>query len=266
MKIKMNALNKAAFLCVASLTFVPAMAQTAAPNAARSRAEGASGQPQPANNNAAVNAGIIMQRTGSSLLQAQLSAQADPAQAKMSAISFFAVPEPQPKTMKKHDLITIIIREESDIQSKGSTDMKKNAELQAQVNQMVKLKLSSMSLFGLPTPAVQPGVDLTGARTFHGEGEVDRTDSMTARITAEIIDVKPNGTLVLQARKHIKTDDEEQSFVLSGTCRVEDVTADNSILSTQLHDLDLQKNHSGAVRDSTKRGVLPKLLDFVNPF
>jgi len=266
MKVQPKSMRKTLFLA-ACMTCVPALAQNTAPDNARVRAAGPPGSAQqPQYTNPAVGVGMIMQRTGSSLLQAQLAAAADPNAMKMGQVSFFAVPEPQPKTMKKHDLITIIIREESDIQSKGTTDLKKNAELQAQVNQMLKFKLSNLTLYSPPTPAVQPGVDLLGNRTYKGEGEVDRTDSMTARITAEIIDVKPNGTLVLQARKHIKTDEEEQTFILSGTCRVEDVTADNSILSTQLHDLDLQKNHKGAVRDTTKRGIVPKLLDFVNPF
>ncbi|HEX5245021.1 MAG TPA: flagellar basal body L-ring protein FlgH [Tepidisphaeraceae bacterium] len=107
---------------------------------------------------------------------------------------------------------------------------------------------------------------MTGDRTFKGTGDVTRNDTFTARITAEVLDVKPNGTLVLQARKHIKTDEEEQLMVLTGTCRVEDVTADNTVLSTQLNDLDLQKNHKGDVREATRRGFLGKLLDFVNPF
>jgi flagellar L-ring protein precursor FlgH len=221
---------------------------------------------QPASNGTAEHAALIMQRSGVSLLKAQLSAQPDPAQAKLAQISFFAVPEQQPKKLKKHDLVTIIVREESDIQSKGQNNFQKDAHFLAQVNQMIKLNLAKASIYGLPQPQSPAAVELTGNRTFNGTGEVDRTDSFTARVTAEVLDVKPNGTLVLQARKHIKTDEEEQLIVLTGTCRVEDVTADNSVLSTQLNDLDLQKNHKGDVRDATRRGVLGKLLDFINPF
>ena len=218
------------------------------------------------NNNTALQAGANMARTGGSLLKATLATAADPGQAKLSQVSFFAVPEPEPKVLRKHDLVTIIIREESEATSKGLTDVKKNAQLQAEVAQMIKLKLSNLSVYGLPSPSTTPGVDITGTRTFHGEGEVDRSDSLTARITAEILDVKPNGTLVVQARKSIKTDDEVQQFVLTGTCRAEDINPDNTILSTQLYDLLLQKNSKGDVRAGTERGRLPKLLDFINPF
>jgi hypothetical protein len=33
-----------------------------------------------------------------------------------------------------------------------------------------------------------------------------------------------------------------------------------------MFDKDLTKSHKGAVRDTTKRGWIPKLLDVLNPF
>lgn len=235
-------------------------------HAAEAQTERSAPQKQPLNNNAAVQTGAIMQRTGASLLQAALAAKPDPAQAHLAQVSYFAVPQQEPKKLKKHDLVTIIIREESDTESKGQNDFQKDAHFLGQVNQMFKVNFGKGSIYGLPTPTNPAAIEMTGDRTFKGTGDVTRNDTFTARITAEVLDVKPNGTLVLQARKHIKTDEEEQLMVLTGTCRVEDVTADNTVLSTQLNDLDLQKNHKGDVRDATRRGFLGKLLDFVNPF
>lgn len=221
---------------------------------------------RPLTNNFAMEAGNQMGRVGGSLLKATLSVPPDPAQAKLSQLSYIAVPEKEPKIMKKHDLVTIIIHEESSTTSKAQNDLKKNVELQAEIQQWFKLNLGKGSLYGLNTPTATPGLDVTGARTFHGEGELDRSDSIDARITAEVLDVKPNGTVILQARKHIKTDDDEQQFILTGICRGEDVQADNTVLSTQLFDMSLQKNSKGDVRESTRRGRLPKLLDWLNPF
>jgi len=113
---------------------------------------------------------------------------------------------------------------------------------------------------------VTPELSVSGTRNFKGESQVDRTDTLTARIGAEVIDVKPNGTLVLQARKKIKNDEEEQTLICSGTCRVEDLTPDNTVLSTQLFDLEFSKTNKGQVRNTTKTGFIHKLLDFVNPF
>jgi flagellar L-ring protein precursor FlgH len=215
--------------------------------------------------NSADQAAAMMRKTGGSLLQAQLVAQADASQVKPSQVSFFAVPEAQPKTLKVHDLVQIIVQEQSEITSKGTNNMTRDSELDAKVNNFVKLDIAKLKVMGLQ-PTINPEINLSGIRSFQGQGEVDRSDSFTARITAEVVDVKPNGTCVLQARKRIKTDEEEQQFILTGICRVEDITADDTVISTQLYDLALQKNHKGDVRQATKRGSLGKLLDVLNPF
>jgi flagellar L-ring protein precursor FlgH len=207
----------------------------------------------------------LLRRGGGSLLKATLGLPPDPGQARLADVSFFAVPEPEPRTLRKHDLVTVIIREESEFKSEGTTDLKKQAELNAKIEEFIRFSLDNFELkpnVGEPFPEIKTSAD----RSFKGEATVDRTDTLTARMTAEVLDVKPNGTLVLQARKRIKTDEEVQQFVLTGICRVEDVSADNTVLSTQLYDLELEKKHTGAVRDTTRRGWVPKLLDVLNPF
>jgi flagellar L-ring protein precursor FlgH len=183
----------------------------------------------------------------------------------IAAISVFAVPRPQPKLIKAHDLITIIIREESEVSSQSTSDIKRQTDLGAQVNQFVKLNVKNLEIENAITGA-SPSVNVTGTRNSKGEATVDRSDSVIARITAEVVDVKPNGTLVIQARKKIKTDEEEQTLLASGICRVEDITPDNTVLSTQLFDLEFTKMNKGQVRNGTKTGGLTKLLDFLNPF
>lgn len=213
-----------------------------------------------------------MQFSGGSLLRASAAAQAgsanggDPLHDRPTSVSFFAVPEPQPRTIKKHDLLTIIVREESAGSAVATTDLKKNADITALLQQWISLNPKNFAIQGGAQGANPPGIQATGQRDFKGEATADRTDSFTMRVEAEVIDVKPNGNLVVQATKHVKWDDEDQYFTLSGTCRAEDVTADNSVLSTQLIDLDVVKKTSGAVRDTTKRGFIPKLLDKLNPF
>jgi flagellar L-ring protein precursor FlgH len=241
------------------------LAQTAPSQSSTRQTKRQSVATAPATNTRAEQSAEMMQQNGGSLLQAQMAVRPDPAQVKPAQVSFFAVPEPEPKTLKAHDLVTIIVNEQSEITSKGTNNSSRDSELDAKVNNFVKVNLGSATVKGL-APAVVPEINLSGIRSFQGQGEVDRTDSFTARITAEVVDVKPNGTLVLQARKTIKTDEEEQQFILTGVCRVDDITADNSILSTQLYDLELQKNHKGDVRAATKRGSIGKLLDVINPF
>jgi len=218
---------------------------------------------------APANTQTLMQNNGGSLLQASLPQQAaDPSNpnSKTPAYCLYAVPEQEPRVLKKHDLVNIVVQEDSSAASTGTTDLSKAADFDAKVDQWISMNLATMSLHGTGQAQNPVETKLEGTRDFKGDATVNTTDSVTLRVEAEVIDVKPNGTLVIQARKHIKTDEEEQTAVLTGTCRVQDVDATNSVLSTDLHDLDLQKTHKGAVRDTTKRGLVPRLLDFINPF
>jgi flagellar L-ring protein precursor FlgH len=203
-----------------------------------------------------------------SLLKAQLARdpkKEDPDRVKYSALSVMAVPQQKPRTVKKHDLVTIIVREESQSSSQGTTDLKRNTDLDALVNAYVSLNLQKLALVA-HTPSPAPEIKGQFTRDFKGDASVDRTDSFTARIGAEVVDVKPNGTIVLQAHKHIKSDEEEQEFTLTGSCRAEDIGPDNTVLSNTLNDLDVRKNVKGAAKDTTKRGWITRLLDWGNPF
>lgn len=211
------------------------------------------------------NVAELLKRNNGSLFRAAVVMPDDPRMVRASDVSVFAVPPAKPRTLQKHDLVTIVVREQSSFSSKGNTETQKEGSIDAKIEQFPSIDLSNFALTnGIGT--VQPRIGMSGKRDFTAEGNIDRKDEFTARIQAEVIDVKPNGTLVLQARKRIVTDEDEQVFMLSGVCRVQDIQPDNTVLSTQLYDLELRKTHSGVVRDATKRGWVPRALDWLNPF
>lgn len=188
-----------------------------------------------------------------------------PAMAALNRVSFTASAPPEPKHFQAHDLVTIIVREETSFASDGKTDLDKKASANAKIESWLKGTWSTLPLKAVPVDT-PPELKAEAERKIENEGKVNRKDSFIGRLTAEVVDVKPNGTLVVVARKFIKTDEEEQNFELSGTCRVTDITADNTVLSTQLADLTVRKTHAGAVNDTTKRGAIPWVADKVNPW
>lgn len=211
--------------------------------------------------------GILVQRTNGSLLRAETYGDADHGGLTPSAVSYYDVPEPKPKLLRKHDLVTIVIRENSQFTTNGTTDLKHQNDLDAIIDSYVMLGWQG----GGPSlnehlPVTPIEMKTSGQRDFKGTATVERDDTFTGRITAEVVDVKPNGTLILQATETIKTDEEEQRVTLLGTCRVEDITSDNSVLSNQLFNLTLSKQHKGAAKDTLTRGLFTRLLDWINPF
>ena len=177
--------------------------------------------------------------------------------------SLIAVSLPPPKKFKLHDLLTIIVREEKIYESEGELGQDKSFNVQSTLQNFIKLTEGHMGASAFSYG--HPNINYTFGGRYKGEGEFDREDKFITRITAEIIDVKPNGTLVFEARKYIKIDEEEDIMALSGTCRSGDVTPDNTILSTQVANLQVRVTHTGAVRDASRRGWVIRLLDLLRP-
>ena len=189
--------------------------------------------------------------------------------APQAAISMIAVTPPPPKKYHKNDLLTIIIREDSEATTNGKGNSKKTQDFDLALQQFIQLALSSSGVpqvTNVGDPSTLPEIKFKYENNRQSDASQERQDSLSARISATVVDVKPNGTLVVEAVKQILVDKEEQTFTLSGICRVEDIAVDNTLLSTQLANLSLSKQTKGNVHDGTKRSWLNKFIDTWGPF
>ncbi len=182
----------------------------------------------------------------------------------LQANSLFAVQLPAPRVFKVHDLVTIAINEQRKYKHDAELETEKDFDMDAKLDQW--FRIHDHSWYQQTFPNGNPEIKGTYTQNLKDSGETQRTDQLTTRITVEIVDIKPNGTLTLRGHKVIKTDDEEQNLTLTGTCRAEDVGPDNTILSTQVHDLNIDAQSKGAVKDATQRGWLDKLIAKIKAF
>ena len=53
---------------------------------------------------------------------------------------------------------------------------------------------------------------------------------------------------------------------VTGICRPDDISAANTVLSNQVHDLMIEKIHKGELRESSKKGIIAKVLETVFAF
>jgi flagellar L-ring protein precursor FlgH len=160
--------------------------------------------------------------------------------------------------------MTIIVRESSKYEAESELESEKQYDVQSELDAFLKLTDGGMGAAEFVRG--KPNVDYKFKNELEGEADASREDKFTTRITAKVIDVKPNGNLVLEAQGYTKHDDEVRCMTLTGTCRKEDVTADNTVLSSRLADLSIVVETEGALHDSAQRGWIPKLLDLLKPF
>jgi len=187
-----------------------------------------------------------------------------PATRTLQQTSLMAVvPEP-PKVFRVHDLITIIVREQKKSETDAILDNRKDASFDASLEQFFRIHDGHWRQQGFAGGI--PKIKGKFGGKLKGDASAEREDKLMTRLTAEIIDIKPNGNLVLEANAYIQNDEEEQIMTLTGTCRDLDVTPDNTVLSTQLSDKRIVFKHTGAVHDATQRGWIPRVLDLLKPF
>jgi flagellar L-ring protein precursor FlgH len=183
----------------------------------------------------------------------------------MGAVSLFRVPALEPRLFQKHDLVQIVVRETSTAISSQELETSKELGIAGVVDAWPHLSLSDileLQLRAGNTPSNElPEVAVGLDREFYGEGDYERLDDLTARLTAEVIEVLPNGNLVLEARTRIATDEETSTLRVTGICRPDDVTELNTIFSNQVHDLQIRKMHEGELKKASTKGIVTQVLD-----
>ena len=110
---------------------------------------------------------------------------------------------------------------------------------------------------------------MIGASTkndFSGSGETTRTGSLSATITARIVDVLPNGNLAVEGKRELYVNNEKKEILVQGIVRQKDIAYDNSILSTQIADAKIIYTGIGVVGEKQSPGWLARIVDIVWPF
>jgi len=168
-----------------------------------------------------------------------------------------------PKTFKVGDLLTIIVREQRQFKADADLETKKEFDIRSQLDAFIKHVDGGVGSADFRRG--KPNIDFQFDTKLKTEGDTAREDRLIFRLSGKIIDVKPNGLLVIEAKARVQFDAEISTIALTGTCRKEDVTADNTILSTQVADKSVVVTNEGAIRAASRRGWIPRLLDLLRP-
>jgi flagellar L-ring protein precursor FlgH len=101
---------------------------------------------------------------------------------------------------------------------------------------------------------------------FKGDGKTEKTDSMTAYMTATVVDVLPNGNLLIRGSRWTKVNDEMQQMILEGVVRPTDISRNNSVSSQSVAEAKIFMVGKGPVTQHQKPGWLNQFVDLIFPF
>lgn len=104
------------------------------------------------------------------------------------------------------------------------------------------------------------------SNTFKGDGATSKTDSMSAYMTATVVDVLPNGNLLIRGSRWTKVNDEMQQLILEGVVRPTDISRNNSVNSQSVAEAKIFLVGKGPVTQHQKPGWFNQFVDLVTPF
>jgi flagellar L-ring protein precursor FlgH len=164
----------------------------------------------------------------------------------------------------KGDVVTVVITEQASASKQATTDTVRTTTLSAGIPNLMGLETSMTGIKNWMDLS-----NLLNANTsskYDGSGSTTRTENLNATITARVIDVLANGNLLIEGRRNIMVNHEDQIIVLEGTVRPQDISPDNTINSAQIADARITYSGKGIVSDRQSPGWLMNIIDKVWPF
>ncbi len=154
------------------------------------------------------------------------------------------------------DVLTIRITEASKVDNKAKRDLQKDTDKSITFDGKVG-NFADLGEFGLSAKSgnsLKSKADYKDERTFED------------RITVTVVDIQPNGNLVVTGTRARNIGGDTQTIEASGIVRPSDIAYDNTVKSEQVADFRLVSKNGGVSEPYTRPGWLGRIFDILWPF
>jgi flagellar L-ring protein FlgH len=160
------------------------------------------------------------------------------------------------------DTLTIVIRERAVIGNDTQRTMDKKSDRNAKLSG--RFDPGSLGGHGKDSPSVS--FNETAETKFDGSAKYDSDRSVSDSVTVVVVDVMPNGNLLVLGTRMRDADGDQQIVQLSGIVRTNDIAFNNTVRSDQVADFRVVHKAKGRENTFTKPGWLDGILNILNPF
>jgi len=149
------------------------------------------------------------------------------------------------RAMRPHDLISVVVTENLAASTDGSVKNSRASSANSQISSLIgKLHAGN---------ALQNLVNQSSAADLNAQGTTATNSSLSTVFGGQVVDVLPNGMLVIEAARQVEFSQQTQTTVLRGLVRPEDISQQNQVLSTAISSLELEVRGKGIISDYTHR-------------
>ncbi|WP_233572662.1 flagellar basal body L-ring protein FlgH [Fretibacterium sp. OH1220_COT-178] len=147
------------------------------------------------------------------------------------------------------DIVTVLVNERTDAKDEATMDVKKSS------NSSVSDGTGILNFIRRLT--------LTSDNSSKGDGSVERKHHARATVACLVTDVLPNGNLVIEGTRDVRTSEETLQFQLVGVIRPQDVNSNNQIRSELIANAELAVKGKGVISRTQKPGIITQILQAV---
>ena len=155
------------------------------------------------------------------------------------------------------DTITINLVERNTAQKSANANATRNGNMSAGIGPISRLPLKGLN--GLELEA-------DSESDFAGKGAAAANNVFNGTITVTVIDVYPNGNLLVSGEKMVAINQGNEFIRFSGVINPNNVTTANTVQSTQVADARIEYRGSGFIDESNTMGWLQRFFVAIMPF
>ena len=152
------------------------------------------------------------------------------------------------------DILTVVIQEQHSVRNQDKVERRNDTSLAA------RLETYSLSDDTFKTGNL-PRIDIRKESDFLGESKQNSGSEVRASIAVVVVDVQPNGNLVVAGTRTVTVNDETRTLRISGLVRALDVTPNNTVGSAQVADARIAILGEGGGTRQITRGPVGQLFD-----
>lgn len=117
-------------------------------------------------------------------------------------------------------------------------------------------------------PGVDPKnfVNISSNPSHQGSGNIKRNEKINLKIAVQVLEVLPNGNLVVNGKQQILVNGELRELTVAGVARREDIMSDNTVKSEKLAEARISYGGRGSIADAQEPRYGHKIMDVLMPF
>ncbi len=163
------------------------------------------------------------------------------------------------------DILTVVIEIDDEAQIRNSTARSRSGSENVAVPDLLGLPQLAGRL--LPAGAgVDPLANLSSTSASAGDGSVNRNEEITLRLAATVIDVLPNGHLVVRGNQEVRVNYELRDLQVIGIVRPEDISRQNQITYDKMAEARIAYGGRGQISDVQQPRIGQQIADIILPF